>query len=256
MEGFRKALNDWIQVESKDWISQALLKALKNDEDLWKHFSEDFNKLNRDSQKALLYLTDEIGSRLSPTRSNGKLRVVEKHKIFWEEYNLVNSIDTTDVLSISEEEIDGVLTEFENKMKGVETKIDTMVKKVPTLEVPATKQDKTWGKEIKPFEYQWDNPTSREINLQLLEEVDMNNLPTWAWLKALVWMISQLDWANKNFEDFIMRQLNLSFDWDYEFSGKKYQLKEKFDAVKVQWSEENTARILEAYFNEFHLIQN
>ena len=174
MEGFKQALNEWIQVASWEWISQALLKQLlKNDEfkktnniieafDSEDNLLIDINKLNQDSQKALLFLTEEIGNRLPTNLQSGKLRTVKNYNILGQDYNLVDDIETTDVLSISEEEIDNVLAEFENKMRGVEVteaQAESVVAK--TEEV-------------------------KEEYIPNLDNVDMDNLPTGENLRELM----------------------------------------------------------------------
>ena len=131
MEGFKQALNKWIEVGSGEWISQALLKALKNDKVLESHFDKDFKELGRDSQEALLKLTQQV-SKSAPFA----WRATTEYK-FWEnKYNLVDHVDYNheteegEIITLEGYQIDEALSQLVSKM-NLEQKTEESEKVIP-----------------------------------------------------------------------------------------------------------------------------
>ena len=181
MEGFKQALNKWIQVGSGEWISQALLKALKNDEDLWKHFSEDFSKLERVSQEALLKLTQQVS-----TSAPFAWRKTTEYK-FWEaRYNLVDHVDYNnetqkwEVITLEGYQIDEALSKLISKMSSDQDGFDHEMYKNSVVTHGLSTEEYESSKQVEEAE-----EVSEEY-VPNLDDVDMENLPTGENLRKLM----------------------------------------------------------------------
>lgn len=112
MEGFKnKILNEGIEINTKEWITQALLRELSKDETLKADFTWDFNSLTWKSQKLLIDLAWEVN--ISNT-SGAVEREAKEYSFSWrkEAYNLVDLVHEGEKLSISQDRLNAVFSEY------------------------------------------------------------------------------------------------------------------------------------------------
>lgn len=237
---FRDALSKGIEVTQDQWISQALLGALQKDDTLKANFDTDFSGLKKESQIALLQLTQKVGDTPAFTerkRSNA-------FSFAWEDYTLVKHVELGEKIQLSEAEIDSILSNLTNRVEN-NTPDFIWPPEAPKSEMSLVKEED----EVKDVETQ-ETPTGN-----ILDTLDMNNLPEWEALKDAFLAIVSLDESVQDTDSFIIKQLTPQTDGDYTFQDIPYELGTEFStSVEVQWSKENTDMIIEAYINEFHKI--
>ena len=111
MEGFKTALQEWLKVEAGEWITQALLRELSKDETLKADFTGDFNSLTGKSKKLLIDLAGEVNI----SNDSGIVeREAKSYSFPWREdaYNLVDLVNEWERLSISQDRLSAVFSEY------------------------------------------------------------------------------------------------------------------------------------------------